>query len=105
VTDQQLLRFVSSFRNGILGDRKSSSMMCFMVCAPLATLLELDGIRCRLHESPHLDRPDGIVNHFWIRLADGRVLDPTADQFAELRLPKVYLGPPIPEIHREGETR
>ena len=38
------------------------------------------------------------MNHIWIRLADGRVLDPTADQFGDY--PPVYLGDPLPELHK-----
>lgn len=30
-------------------------------------------------------------DHIWLELSDGRVLDPTADQFP-LSLPPVYLG-------------
>jgi hypothetical protein len=41
----------------------------------------------------------GEMNHIWIRLADGRSLDPTADQFCQLfginPMPPVYLGPPV----------
>lgn len=36
-----------------------------------------------------------ITNHFWILLDDGRIIDPTADQFNEIKkinAPKVYLG-------------
>jgi hypothetical protein len=44
-------------------------------------------------------------NHFWLKLKDGRALDPTIDQFKTYdgwRLPPVYLGPPLPTIHREA---
>jgi hypothetical protein len=38
------------------------------------------------------------MNHVWIKLTDGRALDPTADQFNVLfpamKMPPVYLGPP-----------
>lgn len=49
----------------------------------------------------------GAMNHIWLRLPDGRALDPTADQFNRLfpamNLPAVYLGPPL-SIHGAGVT-
>lgn len=99
-TDKDILKFATSFRNGIVG-RKKSKMRCYMVCAPLATLLCMNGVACRLIQG-EVDYADTWCNHFWIELADGRVLDPTADQFNGLgdlpSLPKVYLGPPS-KIH------
>lgn len=96
MTDKQLIEFCRAFRRGILGRRKSRGC-CFMVCAPLATLLCIHGVEVELIES---DAPEThqFRNHFWLHLADGRVLDPTADQF-EFGLPPVYLGPPDPRIH------
>lgn len=91
MTDPELIDFAIEFRKGIL-DGRASWGMCFAVSAPLATLLRLHGVDGELEESAV-----GVSNHFWIRLADGRVLDPTADQFDEA-LPPVYLGPPT-KIH------
>ena len=91
MTDPELVDFATEFRTGIL-DGRSSKSMCFAVCAPLASLLHLHGVETEVVESDL-----GETNHFWIRLADGRVLDPTADQF-DKSLPPVYLGPPT-EIH------
>lgn len=85
MTDKQLIRYVRSFRYGIIGRRKSRAF-CFMVCAPLETLLQLAGVPCAISS--------GMVEnweHFWLTLPDGRILDPTADQFT-LGLPPVYLG-------------
>lgn len=89
--DKQLLRFATHFRTGLIG-KGDASMRCFMVSAPLATLLEAHGVKNRLVEGRV-----GYCGHYWLELADGRVLDPTADQFNHLRhadapLPKVYLG-------------
>ena len=62
--------------------------MCGVVCYPLrAYLSAIYGMQVEeedvlLHSS----------NHVFLRLPDGRVLDPTADQFGEER---VYLGPPL----------
>lgn len=65
--------------------------MCFAVCGPLHGLLALYGVEATIEDGEF-----GDWNHFWLRLPDGRVLDPTADQFndqLEHPLPPVYLGP------------
>lgn len=95
MNDVELLDYAIEFRKGILGGR-DSDMMCAMVSWPLAGLLNFMGIKCRTEE---IDL--GECNHIYIRLADGRVLDPTADQFNSCRaeqMPPVYLGPGI-NIH------
>ena len=100
MTDEQLLSFASSFRDGILGG-EPSTMMCGAVSWPLAALLRHEGIDCETVESD-LSEHLGLLhaNHIWIKLADGRVLDPTADQFNRwgYDYPPVYLGPPT-EVH------
>jgi hypothetical protein len=92
MTDADLIEFTQEFRDGIL-DGTPSWMMCAAVCYPLVTLLNMIGVKCDLVESDL-----GEFNHVWMRLADGRVLDPTADQFNELfpdlAMPPVYLGAP-----------
>jgi hypothetical protein len=46
-----------------------------------------------------LERPrGGPLSHVWLRLGDGRALDPSADQFVLGLLP-VYLGEPLAAIH------
>lgn len=104
MSDGDLIEFVRGFRDGIL-DGRSSRWCCFMVCAPLVTLLRLQGVKCEMVETDL-----GDLNHFWIRLDDGRALDPTADQFNSLYphgivasgpVPPVYLGAPL-NIH--GDT-
>jgi len=62
--------------------------MCFAVCAPLQALLSLHGIETELVEV-WFRREYGEHNHFWLKLPDDRILDPTADQFG---LPAIYLG-------------
>lgn len=91
-TDKRIIRFATEFREGIL-DGTPSWMMCAAVSWPLAGLLNASGLKCETVETDL-----GECNHIWIRLEDGRVLDPTADQFNELfgyDYPPVYLGPPI----------
>jgi hypothetical protein len=100
VTDKQLLKFAASFRKGILGDEPSQSM-CAAVSLPLAALLRCNGVECETVES-ELSEELGLLyaNHVWIRLADGRALDATADQFNRwgFNYPPVYLGAPT-ELH------
>ncbi len=100
MTDKKLVKFASAFRAGIIG-RKVSAMRCYMICAPLVSLLSIHGVCCKLVEGEvagEIGREFNVCNHFWIGLADGRVLDPTADQFNKYslfpQLPKVYLGMP-----------
>ena len=92
MTDAELLRFVIEFRRGLLGARASTSH-CFAICAPLNSLLTMHGVPNTLVEVWL-----GRQNHVWLRLIDGRALDPSADQF-NAGLPPVYLGPPVPGVH------
>ncbi len=104
MTDRQLKSVARQFRKGILHNR-ASAMFCYMVCAPLAGMLEsVYGLKCELEEGDF-----GDCNHVWIKLADGRILDPTADQFnstnhADAPLPEVYLGKPT-AIHAWNPDR
>lgn len=94
-TDAELLKIATDFRDGLIG-RKNGAGYCFMVCAPLAGLLDNLGMGpVDLRESI-VKINGGSTNHVWIRLPDGRVLDPTADQFD---LVPVYLGKPHPKVH------
>jgi hypothetical protein len=96
MTDAELIDFVAGFRSGML-DGDPPHGKCFMVCAPLVTLLNMHGVECAMIESAIPG--DDFDNHVWIRLSDGRALDPTADQFSRYHLPPVYLGPRL-AIHR-----
>ena len=88
MTDQELIEFSREFRNGIL-DARESELMCYMISAPLQGLLRFVGVDAKLMSG---DGEGG--NHVWLELPDGRVLDPTADQF-DAELPPIYLGPPL----------
>lgn len=95
MTDVEMVEFATEFREGIL-DGRPSNWLCAAVSWPLAGMLRLHGIECEAVESDL-----GGLNHVWIRLNDGRALDPTADQFNELfgfDNPPVYLGQPK-DIH------
>lgn len=55
------------------------------------------GVDCCAVESDFVD-----YNHVWILMEDGRVLDPTCDQFNDrlgAAFPPVYLGSPIQNLH------
>jgi hypothetical protein len=84
MTDAEIVEFAREFRDGVLGGG-SSRLMCFAICAPLETLLGLSGVECELVEADF-----GYINHVWLKLPNGDILDPTADQFG---FEPVYLGP------------
>ncbi len=96
MTDRKLKKVVTDFRAGILGGR-SSFLMCAAVCLPLETYLSCC---CGLHVTIETTN-FAEVNHYWLRLPDGRILDPTADQFG---LEPVYLGP-LPEAYALRKAR
>jgi hypothetical protein len=96
--DAELIECATDFREGIL-DGCSSAGMCAAVSWPLAGFLRFCGVDA-CTESRDIADEGYPANHVWIRLAGGRVLDPTADQFPGLGLPPVYLGKPLAPIHR-----
>ena len=90
MTDKELLEWAKEFRTGLLGSCTGDSM-CFAVCAPLEGLLRCCGVDVRMVETDLSgdDRCE-FYSHFWLKLSDGRALDPTADQFPDH--PPIYLG-------------
>ena len=94
MTDKQLVNCARAFRKGILAPGGDPSMMCFAVCAPLSGLLAASGFPAH-EETVDFNESAPCANHTWIRLEDGRILDPTADQFG---LEAIYLGP-VPELY------
>ena len=96
--DAALRKIVTGFRRGLLGNRPSTQM-CFTVCAPLQGLLEIYG-----HKTEMVEGDFGHTNHFWLRFSDGRIIDPTADQFKKPdggKMPRVYIGEK-PEWYKEA---
>lgn len=95
---RELMKFVHNFRRGILNGCQSHRM-CFAVCAPLQTLLSMAGVETELVEVDFMnaaaDEAAVPMNHVYLRLADGTIIDPTADQFSSdvVKFPKVYIGP------------
>lgn len=85
----------------MLGD-KPSNWKCGMVCFALQGYLSILGLKTRLYESDL-----GEMNHIWMMLPDGRVLDPTADQFnwffPHMNYPQVHLGELL-DIHENAKV-
>lgn len=79
--DKELIKAVKGFVKGILCGAPTTDK-CFMVCAPLQAYLSACGIESTLTEG----ELNGIFHHFWITLADGRIIDPTANQFGLLNI-------------------
>ena len=93
MSDAELKRVALDFREGLLGGG-DSAFQCVAVCYPLASLLTTQGVDIRLATGT-VSHSELFCYHTWLQLADGRILDPTADQFARpngRRMPKVYLG-------------
>lgn len=98
MSDEELHRIAVDFRDGILGNGLSASM-CFAVSAPLQCFLSMAyGYETEMAEAVIIvDTDDGALGcrHWFLRLTDGRILDPTADQFKtplDTDMPPVYLG-------------
>ncbi len=67
-----------------------SANMCFMVTSPLCGYLEFLGVKCRMTEG-YVGKSR--LHHWWIETDDGLCIDPTADQFKEIPVPRYYCGP------------
>lgn len=89
MSDAELKRVARGFRRGML-EGGSSAFMCRAVCLPLAGLFSAMGVNLDLIEC-EVDCGDHEMYHTCLRLNDGRILDPTADQFP-FRMPRIYLG-------------
>lgn len=98
---EPLHRIALDFRRGILGDNPSA-WMCFAVCAPLQGFLSMLGYQTELINGCLLDGDGDELCHYWLKLPDGRIIDPTADQFStpERPMPEVYIGK-LPEWYQE----
>jgi len=103
MTKKQLLEYTREFRAGLLASRCGNpDNMCHAVCAPLQSLLEMQGVECRLVAGDVLDG----WGHYWIELRGGTVLDPTASQFRRPNgraMPRIYYGA-RPEWYSEYQT-
>lgn len=106
MTDAELIATCTEFRRGLLG-RRSPRWQCAKVCWAMAPYLEFfHQVTLAVCMSENVEFARGrTCNHVWLQLADGRVLDPTADQFSTKArpLPAIYLGEPIPDLHKGDE--
>ena len=104
MTDDELRQIAWDFRVGMIGDTASSEGCCFIISEPLVWLLRSYGLSCELAgcDFPEASETEA-ANHFWIALPDGRVLDPTFDQFCSEEQVAVYLGAPT-EFHQANEV-
>lgn len=85
------LTYAREFRKAIL-QGASSDRMCVALSAPLHAAFRVLDI-----PSQFVVSDVGACEHVFLLLADGQVLDPTADQFnwsSRENLPSVYLGAP-----------
>ena len=91
--DKELIRVATSFTKGVLG-KKEPTGMCYAVSCSLQGYLSLCDLETELIEGDIKIGKD-IFNHYWLKLPDGRILDPTASQFKTPEgeeMPKMYLG-------------
>jgi len=92
--DRELKSLARSFRKGVINNREGD-MMCAVVSYALQGYLSFLGVELAIDEV-RLQ----FSNHVFLKLADGRVLDATADQFGG---PKVYLGEPM-WFHKDAKS-
>lgn len=89
-----LLGYSRRFRDAVLG-RAPSERMCYVVSGPLCAAIVALGFGARLVKTKVAR-----MEHIFIRLDDGRVLDATADQFAHFAdVGPIYLGEPVKRLH------
>lgn len=82
MTEKKIAQISKLFTKGIL-DGMTSVDKCFIVCAPLAAYLSIFGIECTLTEG-EINHCEATLHHYWITLSNGKIIDPTADQFGLL---------------------
>lgn len=101
MNDLELTAIASDFRDGILGADVAGDGNCAKVSWALAGYLRsMCGVDCETVQSDHSEMATDYIEHVWIRLADGRALDATFDQFCSEEPIKVYLGKPT-EFHHD----
>lgn len=87
----------------------SSTGMCDAVCLPLeGYLCAIERIEVRTVHGDFVLPSGSTLEHWWLELPNGEILDPTADQLASHglpKLPRIYIGPrpqfyPAPAVSR-----
>ena len=111
LTDADLIQAAKEYRECVIDSQHCQHLhdigflsMHFMICEPLAGNLSFLGCEAWF-VSGKVALPDGSEGHHgWLKLPDGRVLDPLGDSFNEVegfrKLPAIYLGKPT-EIHQK----
>ncbi len=95
---KRLLDLVTEFREGIVDGigGGSSAGMCDAVCFPLQGFLSFaEGIETQCKYG-FFETKAGALQHYWLELENGEIIDPTADQLEAHgfpKLPGVYIGP------------
>lgn len=92
MTDKALKKLVVGFTKGVSAGTVESK--CFMVCFPLQSFLSLCGVNTKLIKGKVVGEKF-VWGHYWLELSDGRIIDPTCDQFnieGGLAMPKIYIG-------------
>jgi hypothetical protein len=98
ISRDDLMALVGDFRQGIVDGigGGSSASMCDAVCFPLQGFLafaENIETRCRYG---FFETSSGALQHYWLEMENGEIIDPTADQLEAHgfpKLPGVYIGP------------
>lgn len=85
MSDNEIKDFALNFRKGVLSDRNGFSM-CWVVVQPLSLLLNEIGVKNNIvcfdiDANNCVNKLDcDLIEHFCIEI-NGKILDPTADQF------------------------
>lgn len=92
MSDKEIKKISEGFTKGALGSRDSLNM-CWVVCLPLQGYLSFCGCETKVIEG-NIEINNENYHHYWLQMQDGRIIDPTANQFNELgvKMPKVYFG-------------
>jgi hypothetical protein len=94
MTDKEIAKIARGFTKGLLG-KADTTNKCFIVCNPLRAYLSYCGIKCELTEG-EIHYQKCVWHHYWITLSDGKIIDPTADQFYKPeggKLKNLYVKP------------
>jgi len=78
----KLQTLVENFKNEIIGDSESVRHKCFCISYPLSLYLQINGYHNSLKGGNFL-APLRSINHTWIELNNGIIIDATIEQFSE----------------------
>lgn len=113
VNDRELVYFTMLFKETAL-DGHNSRGKCLKLTAALVPMLNVVGVPCVLTTGDVWatnvkGEVIGRTFHAWVTLKDGRILDPTLEQFPEARTLEmnagIYLGRKLEWMKAHGEGR